>query len=80
MPIYEFRCENCSKTQEHIVKLSEADTFEPSKDCCDKPEPKRFIGKVNIKKGASWGPGKGNWLIPLILLGESAWSYLATAV
>lgn len=61
MPIYEYRCESCGNTQEHIVKLSEIEEFEPSKDCCEKSNPTRFIGKVNIKRGASWGAGKGNW-------------------
>lgn len=59
MPILEWRCASCGNETEEIRKIGDSDP--PKEKCCDEPAPKRIIGKVNVRKGVSWGPGKGHW-------------------
>ena len=53
MPIYEYRCESCSRELEKIQKFSD----QPLKDCpeCGKPSLKKLVSASSFRlKGTGW--------------------------
>jgi putative FmdB family regulatory protein len=62
MPMYIYKCEECEEEVAGIREVEDRDQL-PEDPCpkCNATKWRRILCAPTIRKGFSWGPGKGYW-------------------